>query len=696
MNEKKENINQINELLISSYKIIGILGKGSFGIVKLGIHILTNEKVAIKIISKANEKHNILTETEISILKSINHQNIIKVFDVIETKENFYIIFEYISGGELQKFIQIQGRLNQNTIMKIFYQLIIGISYLHNNNIIHRDLKPENILLTKNEEIKIIDFGLAIQLNKNNTLLKSQCGSINYCSPEIIKGEEYNGKLADIWSIGIILYFMNCGYLPFIGKNNKEIQKNIISCKIEFPSNIPFIIKDLLSKILVINPNNRISIKEIMKHTVFKHGKRIFMNDNIIYDYNTNCIKECILKKCEEIANEYMNQFENINNINKLALKEILKNKALKETNWSNCLSGFSTEYKKDKRDSYFFKSFSPSNIESLTPRDIIKKINKIDDTEILDNSIIPIKNKLKLNVEKKKQKNKLSLSSKKTRSINIKSILKESKLNINNNNNNENLDNKITIKVYKNSSYKKTKNDSYKKEINKNKIQMTNNNINSKTIEIVKSGENIPSFLNNKIEYSQKKISSQSSKFTLYFTNENIKPPSKMFPFKINYPKNKSKNKSTQCKLKPYIKKNINKKEDNSSKNILLQKSNENSSYIKTKSLIITQKNYINESIKSPVKSFNNKKVHKVNIVKLSTVSRYSDKKCLDNNDRLNYNNDNNVKNNNNLSKNLHTPIKKINTSNYENYINLNINHPVKISVKLNELCNNQINDNP
>ena len=692
MNEKKENINQINELLKSSYKIIGILGKGAFGIVKLGIHLPTNEKVAIKIISKTNEKHNILTETEISILKSINHQNIIKVYDVIETKEYYYIIFEYISGGELQKYIQIQGRLNQNTIMKIFYQLILGISYLHNNNIIHRDLKPENILLTKNEEIKIIDFGLAIKLNNNNTLLKSQCGSINYCSPEIIKGEEYNGKLADIWSIGIILYYMNCGDLPFIGKNNKEIQKNIINCKIEYPSNIPFIIKDLLSKILVINPNNRISIKEIMKHTVFKHGKRIFMNDNIIYDYNTNCIKESILKKCNDIANEDINHFENMNDINKIALMKILKNKALKETNWSNFLSGFSTEYKKDKRDSYFFKSFSPTNVDSLTPRDIIKKFKKNDDTDILDNSIIPIKNKLKLNIEKKKQKNKLSLSSKKTRSINIKSILRESKLNINRNKTKENLNNKITIKVYKNSSYKKRKNDSYKKEINKNnKIEITNNNINSKTIEILKSEEKS----NKKIEYSPKKISSQSSKFTLYFTNENIKPPSKMFPFTINCSKNKSKNKSTQSKLKPYIKKDIKKKEDNS-KNTLLQKSNENSSYIKTKSLILGQKNMKNESIKSPIKSFNNKKDSKVNIVRLNSVSRYSNTKDLDKNNKVNNNNDNNSKNNNNLSKTLFTPIKKINTSNYENYINMNINHPVKISVKLNEICNNNINDNP
>ena len=692
MNEKKENINQINELLKSSYKIIGILGKGAFGIVKLGIHLPTNEKVAIKIISKTNEKHNILTETEISILKSINHQNIIKVYDVIETKEYYYIIFEYISGGELQKYIQIQGRLNQNTIMKIFYQLILGISYLHNNNIIHRDLKPENILLTKNEEIKIIDFGLAIKLNNNNTLLKSQCGSINYCSPEIIKGEEYNGKLADIWSIGIILYYMNCGDLPFIGKNNKEIQKNIINCKIEYPSNIPFIIKDLLSKILVINPNNRISIKEIMKHTVFKHGKRIFMNDNIIYDYNTNCIKESILNKCNDIANEDINQFLNINDINKIALMKILKNKALKETNWSNFLSGFSTEYKKDKRDSYFFKSFSPTNVDSLTPRDIIKKFKKNDDTDILDNSIIPIKNKLKLNIEKKKQKNKLSLSSKKTRSINIKSILRESKLNINRNKTKENLNNKITIKVYKNSSYKKRKNDSYKKEINKNnKIEITNNNINSKTIEILKSEEKS----NKKIEYSPKKISSQSSKFTLYFTNENIKPPSKMFPFTINCSKNKSKNKSTQSKLKPYIKKDIKKKEDNS-KNTLLQKSNENSSYIKTKSLILGQKNMKNESIKSPIKSFNNKKDSKVNIVRLNSVSRYSNTKDLDKNNKVNNNNDNNSKNNNNLSKTLFTPIKKINTSNYENYINMNINHPVKISVKLNEICNNNINDNP
>ena len=694
MNEIKENINQINELLKSSYKIIGILGKGSFGIVKLGIHIPTNEKVAIKIISKVNEKHNILTETEISILKSINHQNIIKVFDVIETKENYYIIFEYISGGNLQKYIQTQGRLNQNTIMKFFYQLIIGISYLHNNNIIHRDLKPENILLTKNEEIKIIDFGLAIKLKNNNTLLKTQCGSINYCSPEIIKGEEYNGKLADIWSIGIILYFMNCGDLPFNGKNNKEIQKNIVSCKIQYPSNIPFIIKDLLSKILIINPNNRISIKEIMKHSVFKHGKRIFMNDNIIYDYNTNCIKESILKKCDDITNEDLNDFNNINDIHKIALKKILKNKALKQTNWSNFLSGFPSEYNKDKRDSYFFKSFSPSNIDSLTPRDIIKKIKKIDETEILDNSITPIKNKLKLNIEKNYQKSKLSLSSKKTRSININSILKESKLNFNKNK--DNLNNKITIKVYKNSSYKnKTKIDINKEEIKKNKIEITNNsnNINSKTIENIKNGENISSFDNNKLEHSPKKISSQSSKFTLYFTNENIKPPSKMFPFTINFSKNKSNNKSTQSKLKPYIKKNIKKNEDNTSKNILLQKSNENSSYIKTKSLIISNKNFINESIKSPLKSLNNKKDSKEKIVKC--VSRYSDKKSIDNNNDLNNNNDNSLKNNNCLSKNLNTP-KKINTSNYENNINMNINYPIKISVKLNELCNFHIKDNP
>ena len=167
------------------------------------------------------------------------------------------------------------------------------------------------------------------------------------------------------------------------------------------------------------------------------------------------------------------------------------------------------------------------------------------------------------------------------------------------------------------------------------------------------------------------------------------------MFPFTINCSKNKSKNKSTQSKLKPYIKKDIKKKEDNS-KNTLLQKSNENSSYIKTKSLILGQKNMKNESIKSPIKSFNNKKDSKVNIVRLNSVSRYSNTKDLDKNNKVNNNNDNNSKNNNNLSKTLFTPIKKINTSNYENYINMNINHPVKISVKLNEICNNNINDNP
>jgi hypothetical protein len=165
------------------------------------------------------------------------------------------------------------------------------------------------------------------------------------------------------------------------------------------------------------------------------------------------------------------------------------------------------------------------------------------------------------------------------------------------------------------------------------------------------------------------------------------------MFPFTINFSKNKSNNKSTQSKLKPYIKKNIKKNEDNTSKNILLQKSNENSSYIKTKSLIISNKIFTNESIKSPLKSLNNKKDSKEKNVKC--VSRYSDKKSIDYNNDLNNNNDNSLKNNNYLSKNLNTP-KKINTSNYENNINMNINYPIKISVKLNELCNFHIKDNP
>ena len=692
--EKKENINQLNnEFLISSYKIIGLLGKGSFGVVKLGIHIPTNEKVAIKIISKKNKKHNILTNSEISILKSLNHQNIVKIYEVIETNDNFYIIFEYISGGELQKFILNQGRLNQTTIMNFFYQLVVGISYLHNNNIIHRDLKPENILLTKNEEIKIIDFGLAIKLDKKNQMLNSQCGSINYCSPEIIKGEEYNGKLADIWSIGIILYVMNCGNPPFIGKNNKEIQKNILNCKIEFPSNFPFIIKDLISKILVINPNKRINLKGIMQHSVYKHGQRIFMNDNIIYDNKTNCIKENILKQCESIAIKDMKQFEGNDDINKIALKKILKNKALRETNWSNFLSGYnSAENKKYKRDPYFFRSFTPTNIDVLTARNLNNNFKKFDDINIFDSSISPIKNKLKLNQQKRKMKNKHSISSKKTLSININSVIKESNYSILNNQ--KETDKKITIKVYRNVSDKNYKKITKDTDNNKNIIHSNEDNNKKISILEVTSSDNIKKNQNNKTQNSNdKKNSSQSSKFTIYLTKEKAKVPTKLFPFTINFSANSIKNKVNQSKLKPYIKRNKKRTSQDdyntSQKSIIQKSSNENSSFNIARSLILAHKTLLTEPTQSPLKSA--QKNSKVHIVRLNRINRYSDKKMLDgkiHNDENDYKKD---RNNHFLSKTLSKHMKTINTYGFSNYINMNLNPPVKISVQLNELCNSE-----
>ena len=265
---------------LSDYDIKDTIGKGTFSVVKLGINKTTKEKVAIKILKKNKILQNSdksRLEREISILKKLNHINVIKSYKINEDSDKYYIVMEYCENGELFNYIVERQRLDENEASYFFYQLINGLDYIHHKNIVHRDLKPENLLLGKGNILKIVDFGLSNYCEEEK-LLSTPCGSPCYASPEMVCGNKYNGLLIDIWSCGIIIFEMTCGFLPFEDVDNEILFKKIMKCKIEYPEFLSKNVLDIMKKILVVDPNKRISIPEIRKHPFYLRGKSIFEN----------------------------------------------------------------------------------------------------------------------------------------------------------------------------------------------------------------------------------------------------------------------------------------------------------------------------------------------------------------------------------------------------------------------------------
>ena len=265
---------------IGNYLIKRTLGQGTFGKVKLGIYLPSQEKVAIKILEKdriVERDDEIRVKREFDMLALFNHPNVILVAEIFESPNAFFSVMEYCEGGELFNFIVKNRRLSEDEAAYFYYQLINGLEYLHSLGIVHRDLKPENLLLTKDHLLKIIDFGLSNYFHKGQKeLLVTPCGSPCYASPEMVAGKKYNGFKIDIWSTGIILYAMLCGYLPFEDKDNELLFEKILECKLEFPRYITKNSKDLIEKILVTDPDKRIGIPEIKNHPFFIRGKELF------------------------------------------------------------------------------------------------------------------------------------------------------------------------------------------------------------------------------------------------------------------------------------------------------------------------------------------------------------------------------------------------------------------------------------
>ena len=283
--KKSENNKQEFSKKIGDYVLLGEIGTGTFSKVSKAFHLITDQEVAVKILQKDKIKDNIDIERilrEIEILKKAIHPNICQLYETYSTIHNFYLMMEYITGGDLFDYITENNYLSESQSCKFFRQLISVIEYLNELGISHRDIKPENILLDNNQQnIKIIDFGLSNYFTEKK-LLRSSCGSPCYASPEMLSGKPYLGLTTDLWSAGIVLYSMLVGSLPFDDQELYELYKQIKLGKFYLPSTLSLEAIDLMKKILNVDPKKRIGLEGIKKHKWFQmDGYPLYMGINL-------------------------------------------------------------------------------------------------------------------------------------------------------------------------------------------------------------------------------------------------------------------------------------------------------------------------------------------------------------------------------------------------------------------------------
>ena len=303
---------------IGDYLLNEEIGSGGFAKVVEAIHIPTGEKVAVKIMDKSqifSEPLNLnRIKREIAILKIVRHNNIIKLYELMETPDKIYIVMEYCNGGELFDYIVSKQHLTERQACRFFQEIINCLEYLHSLNIVHRDIKPENLLLykIKNEtNLKLIDFGIS-NCYTMDKLLSTPCGTASYAPPEMHKGEEYYGLLSDIWSAGVVLYAMVFGYLPFCEDDEDVNINNIINGNFEIPEEASPELADLLMHLLDINPLTRYDLDQIKEHPWFNMVKNYKYIPGIIEGYNKIPVDMKIVDLCEQYGYDKKKVIENV------------------------------------------------------------------------------------------------------------------------------------------------------------------------------------------------------------------------------------------------------------------------------------------------------------------------------------------------------------------------------------------------
>ena len=655
---------------IGNYILSNTIGKGTFGRVKLGIHLPTQKKVAIKILDREKIKDESDLERisrEIHILTVLRHPNIAQLYETIFSERHIYIIMEYVEGHDLFQYIYSLQRLSEVKSSQLFRQLISTIEYIHTLGIVHRDIKPENILLNKQKTIlKLVDFGLSNSY-KHGDLLKTACGSPCYAAPEMISGKEYDGLYSDLWSCGVVLYCMLVGKLPFDDEDIKVLYYNIKSANYFLPPFLSKVSQDLIRRILTTNPKRRISLEEIKKHPFFLIGertplmkglligvenipvdwdiikeikKKYFSEKDINEEYIANMIQKNIHNNTTTIYYlMYKEKIENIFNNENSKIKKIKKEK-IKKKNSS-----------KEKKDDFNFKlkeifthisknTRNNKNYEEETVSEINNNIKILSPEQEGDNSTS------RTNIEIKKSDKFFNLST-------IKKISFE---------NNNNINNKTL----------KENNDSEKKEIsNINNINNISNINNINNINNNNSSEKLNSF---NVLVINNFMSEQQSKNT----NSNNENNSNILTINIGGGGKNNINNNENMNINDLIINKLQKRRSNSRNSKRLTNLNYNYKKNKTESLlgqtaIINKKNimYINSNNnENEINKENTNKINKnennINCVykKLNTFKSFKgcNKYILNSPDHSLINEDNNKTLTTNKNINLNNGIKYTN----------------------------------
>ncbi|GAN01301.1 hypothetical protein MAM1_0006c00734 [Mucor ambiguus] len=282
---------------IDDYEFHRSLGKGSMGKVKLGVHVVSGEKVAVKIVRRANfqingftssgkprtkeqmikekvkeETRELRTIREAHIMMLLRHPHIVQLRNLVAVGPYFYILMDYVNGGQLLHYIVKRQKLTEQHARQFSRQIVSALDYMHRNSIVHRDLKIENILIDKaGRNIKIIDFGLS-NLFCPERRLTTYCGSLYFAAPELLRASPYRGPEIDIWSLGVVIYVMVTGSVPFDDKSMPGLHEKIKRGQVAYPAHVSPSCRDLLSRIFVINPTKRIILADVLRHEWMNQG----------------------------------------------------------------------------------------------------------------------------------------------------------------------------------------------------------------------------------------------------------------------------------------------------------------------------------------------------------------------------------------------------------------------------------------
>ena len=292
---------------LNDYRILNEVGHGAFATVHRAIHVPSGNIVALKIIQKPtpepNERETNSIKREVEISMKADHPLIIHIFECFQDDDHFYISMEYIEGQSLFEIVTSEQKLSEIRARKYFQQIIQAVEYLHTKiKVVHRDIKAENILIDKNDNIRLIDFGLSRICDENICqLCSTACGSPAYAAPEVIKKTDY-GNIVDIWNCGIILYVMVVGSLPFFDENiSRQLQKILLTQPV-YPDTISPGLKCLISKMLQKNPEERITLQQINENPWYLYGEKQMDYGNPLLQVNMFPLN---YEACNEIKQKY-------------------------------------------------------------------------------------------------------------------------------------------------------------------------------------------------------------------------------------------------------------------------------------------------------------------------------------------------------------------------------------------------------